>query len=147
MVLQSGLIVGPAIVMGIVLGLYEAFMVHGDEGNIRGSWSHAIHTIPTTMILVFIAMNVTFVVQFLPNVAFFKSDMFPHVLRAAVGLFAMVKLHAISAIAPNVRGMAEKWTHCIIIAALIVASPYLWDLVIAKLVPDNIMKFMVFGGK
>ncbi|MFA6088537.1 MAG: hypothetical protein WC755_01610 [Candidatus Woesearchaeota archaeon] len=148
MVISQGFIVGPAIAMGIILGIYEAFLVHGDEGNIRGSWGHAIHTIPSTFIFVFLAMNVTFVLQFLPqNVAFFKSAAFPHVLRALIGIIAMIKLHAVSAIAPNVKGMAEKWSHSFIIAGLIVASPYLWELFIAKMVPDNIMKFLVFGGK
>ena len=147
MVITQGFIFGPAIVMGVVLGLYEAFLVHGDEGNIRGSWGHAIHTIPTTFIFVFIAMNITFALQYLPKTAFFTSAAFPHVLRALIGIIAMVKLHAVSAIAPNVRGMAEKWSHSFIIAGLIVASPYAWELFIAKLVPANVMKFLVFGGK
>jgi hypothetical protein len=144
------LFIGPAVLMGIVIGFYEAYLVHNDEGNIRGSMKHAIHTIPVTMILVFVAMNVDFVVTLLPNVAFFKSAMFPHILRAAVGIFAMLKLHGVSAIAGNVKGMQEKWMHSLVVAGLIVATPYIFIMIepaLKNIMPASLKFLVSVGGK
>jgi len=147
---MTELFIGPAILMGIVIGFYEAHLVHNDEGHIRGAFKHSIHTIPVTMILVFIAMNVDYIVTFLPNVAFFKSAAFPHIVRAVVGIFAMLKLHGVSAIAGNVKGMQEKWTHAFVVAALIVATPYLFLLIepmLKNIMPPSLKFLISVGGK
>lgn len=147
---MAELFIGPAILMGIVIGFYEAHLVHNDEGHIRGAFKHSIHTIPVTMALVFIAMNVDFIVTFLPAWAFFKSAAFPHVLRAAIGIFAMLKLHGVSAIAGNVKGMQEKWSHAFIVAALIVATPYLFQYIvypaIKGVMPKSLQWLISVGG-
>ena len=48
----------------------------------------------------------------------------------AIALIAMIKIHAVSAAAPGMAGGAvglkEKWSHSFIVAALIIASPYVW---------------------
>ena len=144
MALEQGFIFGPAVIMGALIGYYEAHLVHADEGNIKGAFSHAIHTVPTTVILVFLAMNVDFLLQFIPNIPVLTNV---HVIRAIIGIFAAIKLHTVSAIAKGVTGMQERWIHCFIVAGLIVASPYLWEMVIEKIVPPSVMKFLVFGGK
>lgn len=144
MALEQGFVFGPAVVMGIILGLYEARLVYADEGQIKGSFSHSIHTIPTTIILVFLAMNVDFILQFIPSIPLLTNV---HVIRAIIGIFAAIKLHAISSIAKGVTGMQERWFHTFIIAGLIVASPYLWEMLVEKIIPESVMKFLVFGGK
>jgi hypothetical protein len=95
-------------------------------------------------------MNVDFVVHFLPNVAFFKSSVFPHVLRGIIGIFAMIKLHGVSAIAGNVKGMQEKWSHAFIVAALIVATPYLFLMIepaLKNIMPPSLKWLVSVGGK
>ena len=149
---MAELFIGPAILMGIIIGFYEAHLVHSDEGNIKGSMKHALHTIPVTMIFVFIAMNVDFIVTFLPNWAFFKASYFPHILRALIGIIAMAKIYGAGAIAGNVKGMHEKFAHVLIVAVLIVATPYIFELLVypalSKVAIPSSLKWLIsVGGK
>lgn len=144
------LYIGPAILMGLAIGFYEAHLVHNDEGNIKGSMGHALHTIPVTMVFVFIAMNVDFIVALLPKVAFFKSAVFPHVLRALVGIVAMAKIYGAGAISGKIQGMHEKFGHVILVAALIVATPYLFEIIkpmLENVMPKSLKWLVSVGSK
>ncbi|MFW6310915.1 MAG: hypothetical protein ACOC1K_01640, partial [Nanoarchaeota archaeon] len=57
--------------------------------------------------------------------------------RAVIGLIAMVKIKAAASITGK-GGVGESWTHVLIIVALLIAGPYLWDLVLADLVSPHI---------
>jgi hypothetical protein len=147
---MAELFIGPAVLMGLLIGIYEAQLVHNDEGHIKGSMKHAMHTIPVTFIFVFIAMNVDYVVSLLPNYAFFKSAYFPHILRAVVGLVALGKIYGAGAIAGNVKGMHEKIGHVLIVVALIVATPYIFTIVepmLKNIMPKSLSWLISVGGK
>ena len=121
----------PALVLGLAIGVYEAILMHRDVSVPTHRFGHTIHAIVLAIIAVFITMNTAFVVKSVPalqNLGFFGQ---PLVLQIIVGLFMMVKIHAVSrAISGSVGGMSvglgETWFHSLFIGALIIAAPYAW---------------------
>ncbi len=129
----TGLVIMPVIYMGIIIGLYELIAIHRDVGTYRGShWiGHGLHSILFVMIALFITMNTNFVYEnltFLQNIPFIK---YPIVFQVLVGLILMIKVHIVSAAVKGAygRGMKETWIHSLIIGALVVAAPYIWQFI------------------
>jgi len=131
---MADLILLPIIPLGIIIGLYELIAIHGDM-NFRGShwFGHGIHAVLFIMVALFITMNTEY---FLEVTNLINSGWpligSPLAIRIAVGVILNFKIHATSALAKGrlaSRGLAEHWTHTIIISALVVLAPYVWPLV------------------
>ena len=134
------LIILPVITLGIILGLYELFLIHADM-SFRGShwFGHGLHAIVIMMIALFITMNTDY---FLAVTGLIDSGIplitNALIVRIAVGIILNIKIHATSALAKGTlasRGLAEHWTHTIILSALVVIAPYVWPF-IAPIVPS-----------
>lgn len=123
MVLE-GIILVPALLMGIVIGLVEVFFVHSDETGM-GWFMHGLHALPFTMLFVFVSMNISFVFGLL-NMAITEAWYVDLGVRAVIGIIAMIKIAGAAAIVGRV---GEKWYHTIIIGILIIVAPYIWDFV------------------
>ncbi len=127
---MAELLILPALYLGLVIGLYEAILLHRDVTVPTHRFGHMFHALVLSMIFVFASMNVDFVLSIIPalqNIAFVSN---PLVFRIAIGVIALFKIHAVSAAAPGMAGasvgLKEKWSHSLIIAALIVVVPYVW---------------------
>ncbi len=114
----------PSIIMGLILGALEMFFVYQDEMSMGIlAITHALHTFPFTILFVFLNMHVEIIMKFLPMLP--STPVVILGIRIAIGLLALIKIAGAAAL---VKGsmIGEKWIHCIIIAALIVAAPYVW---------------------
>jgi hypothetical protein len=122
------LIILPALFLGLIIGIYEAVLLHRDVAVPTHRFGHMLHALVYAVIAVFATMNVAFVAKsltFLP--AFLQS---PLVLQGMIGVITMIKIHGSSAaIRGSVGGsvgMKETWVHSFVISGLVVAAPYIW---------------------
>jgi len=122
------LIIIPALFLGLIIGIYEAVLLHRDVAVPSHRFGHMLHALVYAVIAVFATMNIAFVAKsltFLP--AFLQS---PLVLQGMIGIITMIKIHGSSAaIRGSVGGsvgMKETWVHSFVIAGLVVAAPYIW---------------------
>ncbi len=122
MVLE-GIVLFPALIVGVIIGLVEVFFVHEDEVGM-GWFMHAMHAIPFTLFFVFVSMNISFVLELL-NVGITENIWVDLGIRIVVGIVAMVKIAGAAAI---VGRIGEKWYHTLIIGVLIILAPYAWAL-------------------
>jgi hypothetical protein len=120
----------PALVMGIIIGFVEVVFVHSDEAGM-GWFMHAAHALPFTMFFVFVSMNIGFVFDLL-NLAITQNFWVDLGVRIVVGIIAMVKIAGAAAIVGKV---GEKWYHTLIIGALIIVAPYVWDFIGPMVMP------------
>lgn len=120
----EGLILIPALFMGIVIGLIELIFVHADEVGM-GWFIHALHALPFTFLFVFVSMNISYVFSLL-SIAITETWYIDLAVRVIIGVLAMVKIAGAAAIAGRV---GEKWYHTLIIGALIIVAPYIWDFI------------------
>ncbi len=135
----TGLIVLPAVFLGLVIGIYEALLLHRDVKVPTHRFTHTIHALVFAVIAVFASMNVDYVLSLLTFLQAIPLVSNPLVFRIIVGLIAVLKIHGASAaIKSSVGGasvgMKETWTHSLIIGVLIVVAPYVWPL-IAQMMP------------
>jgi len=118
-VASQGLLIMPALVFGIIIGFIELIFVHSDEAGM-GWFKHGLHALPFAVLFVFANMNIQFVLDFfslnLPFNAIF--------LHLGVGLIAFIKIQGAAAIAGRT---GERIWHTLVIALLVVASPYIWQ--------------------
>lgn len=130
---EQQLLILPSIVLGLAIGIYEAVLIHRDVTVPTHRFGHTLHAIGIAVVATFCTMNTQFVVSKVPaiqNLGFFSNVI---VLQVIIGLVMLVKIHASSkAIQGSVGGMsvglAETWTHSLIVAALVIAAPYAWPL-------------------
>lgn len=128
------LLILPAIIMGGVIGIVELLFIHSDEGAMGITWlAHGLHALPFTMLFVFISMNVTFVFSLL-NLSIASNFAVNLGVRIVVAVIAMIKIAGAAAIAPGARGVGEKIPHTLIIGALVLAAPYVWEFFLAALI-------------
>ena len=127
------------IVLGVILGLYELILIHRDE-NFRGShwFGHGIHSVIIMMVALFAVFNWDYFLQ-ITGLGARNIPLISNVLvgRIAIGVILNFKIHAVSAVikgrafAGGVSGgMAEHWTHTIIISVLVVTAPYYWPIIL-----------------
>jgi hypothetical protein len=120
----------PAVYMGLIIGLYEMFLVHKDE-SFRGShWlKHAWHAFLVTMFFIFLSMNVDFVFTIIPGLAGVPVLSNIIVIRVMIALISAVKVHTAAAVIRS-SGLGptigETWFHSLLIGGLIAVSPYIW---------------------
>ena len=124
---MAELVIMGSLVMGAIVALLEIFFVHSDEAGM-GWFKHAMHAAPFAFIFVFVVMNVEYVLELLnlswniPVIA----------VQVVIAIIALIKIQSAAAIAGKT---GEKFTHTLIIALLILASPYIWP-VVSPLLPD-----------
>ena len=132
----------PVIVLGVILGLYELILIHRDESFRRSHWlGHGIHAVVIMMIALFAVFNWAYFLQ-LTGLGTKNIPLISNILvgRIAIGLILNFKMHAVSAVVKGRAfaggvsgGMAEHWTHTIIVSVLVVTAPYYWPLILPML--------------
>ncbi len=135
---MAELILLPIIPIAIIIGLYELIAIHSDM-SFRGShwFGHGLSAIVVIAIGLFITMNTEYFIEAVGITYPYVSN--PLILRLLIGVVINLKIHAQSSLARGggglaARGLAEHWTHTLIVSALVVVAPYVWPLV-AGLVP------------
>ncbi len=137
----TALIWRPVLFYGLILGLYELFLIHGDE-NFRGShwFGHGLQAVGFMFIAIFFVLNVKYAMDVTGysklNIApWLKS---PLTFQILIGVILNFKIHAVSAVIHTqgvaARGLAEHWSHTILVSALVVAVHYVHKF-IAPLLP------------
>jgi len=125
------LIFGPAILIGFIIGVYEALVIHRDVSVPTHRFGHMIHALILSIVFVFITMNTQWFLDLVPAIANIPVLGNVHILRAAIGLIAAIKIHAVSRaikIGGAGAGLGETWFHSILIGALTAAAPYAYPL-------------------
>jgi hypothetical protein len=130
---MADLILLPIVPLAIVIGLYELIAIHSDM-SFRGShwFGHGLSAVITIAVGLFITMNTEYFIEAVNLTMPYLSNAL--ILRILVGVVINFKIHAQSSIARGgggiaARGLAEHWTHSIIISALVVLAPYFWPLI------------------
>ncbi|HLC32738.1 MAG TPA: hypothetical protein VJJ82_02840 [Candidatus Nanoarchaeia archaeon] len=126
------IVIGPAIALGLAIGIYEALVIHRDVSVPTHRFGHTIHALILSIIFVFCTMNAAFVLKMIPALA--KIPLIGTVLglQIAIGLIAAIKIHGVSQALKSGGGgpgLGETWFHSILIGALIIAAPYAYPLV------------------
>lgn len=132
----------PVLTIGVILGLYELFAIHADM-NFRGShwFGHGLHAIGIMIVAIFIIMNTEYFYEIagVLNWGLPTWVTNPWVFRILVGLILNIKMHSTSSLSHGgqlaARGLAEHWTHTILISALAVLSPLYWP-ILAQFLPS-----------
>jgi hypothetical protein len=129
----------PAVIAGLIIGLYEIILMHRDVSVPTHRFGHSIHAVVYAIIACFCTMNAPWVIA---NFSFLNSIPYMSVvtLQIIVGVITIAKIHGVSAAIKGAGmgmsiGLKETWFHSILIGALVVASPYIWPL-IAPLLPS-----------
>jgi hypothetical protein len=132
-------VIFPAIISGLLIGIYEALLIHRDVRIPTHRFGHMVHAFIIAIIATFISFNVPFTLSLLPflqNIPVVGSVIG---IRVLVGLIMLIKIHGVSAALKSTgmaaQGMKETWTHSFIVAALTVLAPYVWPL-LAPLLPE-----------
>lgn len=128
---EQQLLIVPSLTIGLAIGIYESILIHRDVTVPTHRLGHTFHALVIAVIATFCTMNTAFVIARVPalqNLGVFGT---PLAVQIIIGLVMMAKIHASSkAIQGSVGGMslglAETWTHSLIVAALVIAAPYAW---------------------
>jgi len=133
------IIIMPSIIIGLVIGIYEAILLHRDVTVPTHRFGHMAHALVFAIAATFAAMNVPFVLSVIPQLQSVPLLNNVLIFRIAIGLIAILKIHGASAairgtIGGSSVGMAETWTHSLIIGTMIVVAPYVYPAV-APLLP------------
>jgi len=132
------LILGPSIALGLIIGAYEALVIHRDVSIPTHRMGHMVHALVLSIVFVFCSLNAKFVLNLIPALQAIPVLGTALGLEIAVGLLAAIKIHAVSKALPSaggIKGAGETWFHSILIGALIVAAPYAYP-VVAPMLPD-----------
>lgn len=130
-VLADKPLIKPAIFIGLVLAVYEIWLVHIDEHSFRGWFGHALHAVPIIIIFTFISMNLHYVLSAL-NIGLPFGRAGEMTARVVLAVIVAVQVVAKSALfggvrgAGRMRGTHETAIHGLIVGILIAASPYIW---------------------
>lgn len=132
---QQAILIMPAIALGLVIGLYEAILIHRDVSVPLHRFGHMMHALFLAVVAVFITMNIPYVLSLVPGLKSVPVIAWNPalIIRILVGLVMMFKIHATSSVLQgsgmSTAGTAETWTHSLVIAALTVAAPYVYPFV------------------
>ena len=135
---EALLIKGP-LIAGLVIGIYEVILIHRDVTVPLHRFGHMMHALVTAIIATLICFNVPFFLGLVPQlkgIPFLGTELG---IRILVGVIMLIKIHGTSKVLQgsgmSSAGMAETWTHSLLVAALVVASPYVWPMVQGFLPP------------
>jgi len=118
----GSIVIVPVIIMGLILAFLEMIFINQDEAGM-GWLKHGLHAIPTMLVFIFISMNVPLVESMLGTA---NTLWIVIAVRVVIGLIAIVKIKAAAAVAGRV---GENWPHVLIIGALVIAAPFIWDII------------------
>lgn len=125
-------VIMPAIVCGLVIGLYEAITLIKDVQVPQHKFGHALHALLYGLAATFVAFNVEWAISMLPFLKTIPLINNVIVVRVAIGIITAIKVHAISRATKagaGISGLSETWFHTFFIGALVGGSPYLWMLI------------------
>ena len=125
------------VVVGLVGGLLELVLVHGDEPGM-GWFGHGMHAVPFCIFFAFLSMNLGFFYQFSP-VPIQGNMLYDIGIRALIGLIAAFKIKVAAAVTKGHNSVGEKLIHALVIGAFLAASPYLWPYV-GNMLPPMLQK-------
>ena len=124
---EAQILIWPPILLGLIIGIYEALVIHRDVTVPTHRFGHMIHALTLSVIFVFCSVNAEWAIKMfgLTKVAIISN---PLMLQIAIGIIAAIKIHGVSAaIKTSIGGsvgMKETWFHSLLIGALIVGAPY-----------------------
>src|SRR3989344_2541864 len=95
---MADLLIVPALIMGLVIGIIELVFVHSDEQGM-GWLTHGLHAIPIMMIFIFASMNVGWVLGFFGKTELEFGIWAVIGVRALIAVIATLKIGAAAAIA------------------------------------------------
>lgn len=111
--LENSLIIMPAIILGVIVGIIEMFFVHSDEIGM-GWFTHGLHAFPFAVLFTFISMNVNWALSLIK----LSTNIYYHYgAILLVSIIAMLKISAAAAIAGRV---GERLEHTIMIGVIII---------------------------
>jgi len=132
-------VIAPAIVAGLVIGIYEILLVHRDVTIPTHRFGHALHAVVIAIIASIAVFNVPFVFSMFPQLAAIPYIGSVMGFRILIGIIMMIKIHGVSAALKGAgmatHGMRETWMHSLIVAALVIIAPYAWPF-IAPMLPQ-----------
>lgn len=131
------LIIGPALLFGLLIGLYEVIIVHRDVKNPEHRFKHTLHALVLTPLFVFCSMNAQQIFLWLPFLSKIPFAI-PLSLQILAGLIAAIKIHAVSQVSKlgfRAKGLGETWFHSILIGSLVVLAPYIYP-VLKPILPN-----------
>ncbi len=132
---MAELMLMPAVIMGIILGIIEIEFVHNDERSYGLRWlTHALHALPVMFIFILISMNFHWAFS-LVGIDLHENIMIDLIIRAVIGVIAAIKI-SLSASLVSGRAFGEKLWHSLVIGALVAVSPYLWQYLVAPFVTN-----------
>ena len=120
-------IIGPALLYGLIIALYEIIIIHRDVKNTTHRFMHTIHAVILSCIFVLCTMNSELIFQIVP-ILYKIPRATPIALQVLAGLIAAIKIHALSRVSLlgfNGKGLSETWFHSILVGALIIIVPYI----------------------
>ncbi len=132
------IILGPSLALGLIIGAYEAIVIHRDVTVATHRFGHTIHAFLLSILFVFCTMNAQFVLDLIPALQAIPLLGTALGLQIAIGLVAAIKIHGVSrAIKSGMggAGLGETWFHSVLIGALIIAAPYAYP-VVEPILPD-----------
>ena len=128
------LIIGPALVLGLAIGIYEWIIIHRDVDKAFQSQAlHGTQSVITALLFTLATMNAEFVLNAAPALKGIPIVGTALGLHIALGLIAAIKIHGLNQ-AKAARGISgihggETWFHSILIGALIAAAPYIYPII------------------
>ncbi len=129
------LVIIPSVTIGLLIGLYEAILIHRDVSVPLHRFGHMLHALVLAVVAVFVTMNVPYVLSLVPAlktlpVIGWNPEL---VIRVIVALIMLFKIHATSSVLKGAgmssAGTTETWTHSLIVALLVVIAPYVYPFV------------------
>ena len=131
--MAEALMFGPPLALGLIIGIYEALIIHRDVTVATHRFGHTIHALVLSLVFTIAAMNAGFVLNIIPALKGIPILGTELGLVIAIGLIAAVKVHGVSRVTKTnvgtTAGLAETWFHSILIGALIAAAPYVYPLI------------------
>lgn len=126
------MIIGPSLALGIIIGAYEAIIIHRDVSVPTHRFGHMAHAFILSILFVFCSMNAQYVLDLIPALASIPILGTAIGLQIAVGIIAAIKIHGVSRAIKSGSagtGLGETWFHSVLIGALIVAAPYAYPVI------------------
>jgi hypothetical protein len=127
--MPDAILVSPAILLGGIIGLYEAIVIHRDVKVVSHRLMHTLHAILLSIGFVFLTLNAEFI---LANTPTLKQISFLNVfiVQISIGVLAAVKIHLVSRSDHFGSSFvsAETWLHSGLVGVLVVTAPYIYPL-------------------
>jgi len=132
-VVQPALMIMPAIVSGLIIGIYEILLIHRDVTIPTHRFGHGLQAVFVAIVAAIAVFNVPFVFNLFPQLAAIPYLGTVLGFRILIGIIMMGKIHGVSAALKGAgmasHGMRETWMHSLIVAALVILAPYIWPFV------------------